>query len=263
MAALGALLFFGTACSQTAPHVDSAPPSFMRERITLTTRDGVEIVGDYSASPSPRGWALLVHMMPADRRSYDRFGEALVGEGIAALAIDLRGHGESIHTQDDRTLDYHQFTDAEHQGSREDVRAALAYLQAQGAKPERTILVGASIGANLALDALASNHKLAGAVALSPGLDYRGIKADALVSQLAATHAVYLAASREDEYSFITIRELARMMRDTQPTLSLTVKELIEAKHGTAMFDREPTFMREVVQWVVDTVSGEQSVSSP
>lgn len=38
-------------------------------------------------------------------------------------------------------------------------------------------LVGASIGANYALRALAADEKLRGAVLLSPGLDYHGVTA--------------------------------------------------------------------------------------
>jgi pimeloyl-ACP methyl ester carboxylesterase len=175
---------------------------------------------------------------------------ALEEAGIASLAIDLRGHGESTHTADGRTLDYHQFTDADHQGSREDVRAALKFLVSKGARDEQMLLVGASIGANLAFDALAGSRALRGAVLLSPGLDYRGVKTDTLVQKIAPASALYLAASREDEYSFMTVRELARMIGERQPPLDLVVKELIEAKHGTAMFEREPAFMEEVAQWV-------------
>lgn len=228
----------------------------LRERVTLTTADGVMIIGDYVEPTAPTGWAVLLHMMPADRHSYDRFSTALEARGVASLSIDLRGHGESTQTAEGRALDYRQFTDADHQGSREDVKAAFEFLRAKGAQLEHTIIVGASIGANLALDALVENPQIRGAVLLSPGLDYRGITTDTLVQKIPASSALYLAASHEDEYSFATIRELAKIFRAQFQKFDLTVKELIEAKHGTAMFEREPEFMAEIVQWVVEKSHG-------
>ena len=136
-------------------------------QITLTTNDEVLVVGDRygTDTPSERG-ALLLHMMPAVRESFREFGTKLAGHGIGALAIDLRGHGGSTRRVDGEgksVLDFRTFSDSDHQASIHDVRAALAYMRKRGIGS--IALVGASIGANLALQALAEDATLKGALA--------------------------------------------------------------------------------------------------
>ena len=66
----------------------------MPQRIELKTKDGVSVIGDYYApsQASVKG-LLLLHMMPADRTSWNAFAGRMQAAGWHVLAIDLRGHG--------------------------------------------------------------------------------------------------------------------------------------------------------------------------
>jgi len=59
------------------------------ERVTITTEDGVTIVGLHAAGRRGGPTALLLHMMPATKESWSAFVEHLIGEGflLSASAI--------------------------------------------------------------------------------------------------------------------------------------------------------------------------------
>lgn len=188
---------------------DNKKQTISMERVNFKTKDGVGIAGDYYPPVILVGEKalLLLHMMPATRSSYIFFAKKAVEEGFSSLAIDLRGHGDSVY-QNDTVLDFNTFLDAEHQKSILDVRASIEFLKKKGFNEENIYAVGASIGANLALELLAENNNIKKAVLLSPGLDYRGIKADAFIKNLSASQSLYFLASSEDTYSVESVKIL-------------------------------------------------------
>ena len=108
------------------------PPA---RNVTLTARDGIVVAGTYW--PGRRRDApavLLLHGVGASRDQTAPMAKALVAQGYAALAIDLRGHGASTITDHSYGLD---------EGL--DARAAFDWLKARqdGAK---VAVVGVSLG---------------------------------------------------------------------------------------------------------------------
>ncbi|OGL72895.1 hypothetical protein A3C96_02425 [Candidatus Uhrbacteria bacterium RIFCSPHIGHO2_02_FULL_60_10] len=214
----------------------------MPERTAIRTADGVEIIGDWWAGQNRA--ALLLHMMPADRRSWQELADRLAAGGWAVLAIDLRGHGESLAASGGRTLDYRKFTDAEHQASRLDLQAALAWLATKGFPVERVALVGASIGANLAITAASEEPKLPAVAALSPGDDYRGVRTPGAVARFRPEQALFLAASDEDQISAKCVRGLKEIKPDAE------LRVLSDAGHGTTLLERRPEMTAELAAWL-------------
>ncbi len=208
------------------------------------TKDGVRIAGLFYSGCVGGPAALLLHMMPATKESWDRFARRLAKSGFAVLAIDLRGHGESRQAGDGRRLDYKLFEDRDHQDKIKDVEAAAAWLAERQAPLKRLVVVGASIGANLAIAYAAAHPGVAATAALSPGLDYRGVTTPDKVRKMAPGQPLFLAASSEDELSFKTDRELAQLKPDA------VVREYGGAGHGTSMFDARPELMEELAAWL-------------
>lgn len=225
----------------------------MSERVEFTTSDGVRIVGDYYAPEGAgRGAILLLHMMPATRQSWKSFAENLASAGFSALAIDLRGHGESIYRDDGmgnkEQLEYKEFSDEEHQKSILDVGAAVEYLKKRDIG-ERLFLAGASIGANLALQYVAKDPDVSGAILLSAGLNYMGIETIPLAQKLGTGQSVYVVASKDDMRSGGPADEQAQKIYD-----SLSSKKIIKVfetgGHGTDILDSHPEFQDELVEWL-------------
>ncbi|MCR4278679.1 MAG: alpha/beta hydrolase [bacterium] len=223
------------------------------ERITYTTFDGVHIVGDWMTSQTTYGAALLLHMMPSDRKSWASFQAKLAEKGIASLAIDLRGHGESDHGQADSRLDYKTFSIEEHQSSLNDVTDAFAWIRRRGLEPARIVVCGASIGANFALQLLGEEPQCAGAALLSPGKDYHGLMALEDVQRLLNTQALWACGSEtDDQVSFETAKEL---IAET-PSEEKVFVPVQNAGHGTTIFEKMPEIEYQLADWVLHVIQG-------
>jgi len=219
----------------------------MREALHLQTEDGVSITGLYRKAENARAAALFLHMMPATKESWDAFAEELAEQGISSLAIDLRGHGESLSKGDEK-LNYREFEDEEHQACRFDVEAAADWLkEKEGLGDDRFAVIGASIGSNLALRYAYEHEGICAAMALSPGLDYHGVMTKDAVGGVKSGQHLLLAASAEDELSFMSVKELEK----TDTAGDVKVIYLEAAGHGTTMFERKPGFKKEALGWLL------------
>ncbi|MDF2385740.1 alpha/beta fold hydrolase [Nostoc ellipsosporum NOK] len=113
------------------------PPA---EQVRLKARDGVSLAGTYWPGRRPDAPAvLLLHGVGASRNQTVPMAEALVAQGYAALAIDLRGHGASTITDHSYGLD---------EGL--DARAAFDWLKARQ-HDAKVAVIGVSLGGAAAL----------------------------------------------------------------------------------------------------------------
>lgn len=247
------VVFSGCQAKESAEEVsDDAEPAETAEgesgaeTVKFATSDGWEIVGTYRAGRAGDPAAILLHMLPADRRSYDDFGARLAGAGFNVLAIDSRGHGESLQ-HDGKTRKYQDFSDDDHRSSVEDVAAAKAFLAERGADTSRLVIIGASIGANFAIIHAAGDEDVRAVVLLSPGLDYHGVKTlDAMAAY--GGRPAYLVASEEDTYAAESIGKLHEVAGGAE------FKLFNNAGHGTRIFEAEPSFEDTLASWLAARV---------
>jgi len=177
-------------------------------------------------------------MYGSDRRSWEPFAEALAAAGITSLAIDLRGHGDTGGTEDWEL-------------ATQDVAAAFEWLQSQpGVDPTRVAIMGASIGANLALVQTAAHpDDVAAAALLSPGLDYFRVKIDGLAEKAQGV-PLFLAASEQDGYA----AETARILADQAPG-NYTLSMFAGSSHGTEMLASHPALADKVGRFLLEAFS--------
>jgi alpha-beta hydrolase superfamily lysophospholipase len=142
--------------------------------VAFRTEDGFVIYGDYYESSDQTYFdqaLILLHMLNNDRKSYSEFAQQLKEQGFTVLAIDLRGHGEST-SQNNVRKTWQQFSEDDFRAMTNDVKAAKLFLQSKG---KTTAIIGASIGANVALNYAVTDKDIKALVLLSPGLNYRGV----------------------------------------------------------------------------------------
>ncbi|MDD5437803.1 MAG: alpha/beta fold hydrolase [Patescibacteria group bacterium] len=221
----------------------------MPERVSFQTFDGVKIVAEWYPVPTTVGVAVLLHMMPMDRRSWAPLQQVLAKYGIASLALDLRGHGESLETETGQKLDYKNFDDIQHQQCLNDVQSALDWLVNKNYPLDRIMTVGASFGANLALFMLEQEPRLCGAVLLSPG-DYRGMDAVEEASYVKPSHCLWAAASEGDDPEAF---EAAGKIVEQAAADRKAFVPYKNAGHGIHLFTSDPKLMDALATWMRDS----------
>lgn len=203
--------------------------------VELKTEDGVRIKGTYyrpAATHTPG--IVLLHMLGRNRNDWAAFAGKLQDAGYGVIAIDLRGHGDSG-------------------GKREwakmvrDAAVATEFLRQQSEiDPHRILIVGASIGANVAINYAAHDATISGVALLSPGLDYRGVKTEEAVREYAA-RSLFIAASQEDSYAAQSSQKLAALAQGPHTLLILK-----NQGHGTQMLGKENGLEEALFQWFAE-----------
>lgn len=218
------------------------------EKITFRTKDGVTIVGNYFKSQGEHALTfLLLHMMPSTKESWNDFAALLQKGGFDVLAIDLRGHGESINKNGTR-INYKEFRDEEHRESIQDIAAAKEFLRERGVDTSRLGIAGASIGANLALQWASMDKDVKLLILLSAGVDYRGIKTPELAGKY--KNPVYILASEKDSRNAAQSSRILFGLFHCDKKLNIIQGD----SHGTDMFSLQPDLMEEIMEWIAARV---------
>lgn len=207
------------------------------ERVTIRTDDGVSLAATWYEAGTRSPAVILVHMLHKSRRDWESVASRLASEGIGALALDLRGHGESTGSlPEGDSADYSVLI--------RDVIAARRYLASRSdVQPSHVGIAGASIGANLAVLEASADTAVASVALLSPTTDYRGLRIEAAMKKYGARPALMI-ASDDDAYAVRSVKELQKAGGGTREALILN-----HAGHGTVMLSHDPDLARTLVDW--------------
>jgi alpha-beta hydrolase superfamily lysophospholipase len=218
-------------------HAENRNQNLVGERVTFTSDDGVLLVGSYftpklginNSTPS----VILLHMLGKDRSTWNEFAQDLSHKGYVALSVDLRGHGESKR-KDNSTISYQSFVPDDFKNMTLDVKAAKEFLiRDKNANPYKVSIIGASIGANIALNYAASDHNIKSVILLSPGLDYMGVTTLSAITQY--RNPIYIAATKGDSQSAKDSQTLCQKIMCHE---NITILEKADS-HGTDMFSND------------------------
>lgn len=210
---------------------------------TITTEDQIIIQAIANAPSTVSGGLLCFHMMPATKESYAPILEAVSKKNILAWAIDFRGHGESTNNG---KLDYHGFSDLDHQNYILDARAAYREMK-KSITP--SIVIGASIGANIALQ-LQVEFSIPRSILLSPGQDYRGVQTLPSAAKLTEDQSCLIIASNEIKQSGKSTKDEAETIYKTVSTPQKEIKIYANTAHGTQILDVDATAFDEVIKFI-------------
>ncbi|MCY4463910.1 MAG: alpha/beta fold hydrolase [Chloroflexi bacterium] len=213
------------AAAQAAPEVQT---------ISRQSADAVDLVADWYAAAPGAPIVLSLHMLNSRRSAYEPLLLDLRAAGYAVLNVDMRGHGDSAGERDwDSVI--------------ADVGDWLAWLEAQGQLSDAGVtLLGASIGANVAIIGCAEHAACRGAIALSPGLDYRGTQPESALAERWAGRAALLIAAQADRGSADSVRQLFASAGG-----DVTARILPGRAHGTRLFDSDyTTTSRLLLHWL-------------
>jgi alpha-beta hydrolase superfamily lysophospholipase len=156
--------------------------------VRLSTSDGISL-GAEDWGSGAKG-VLLVHDDGRTLQDWTTLAPKLASNGFRVLALDLRGHGASAPAGKPADADYPKLT--------ADVAAGVAWLKSKGATEIH--VVGAALGANLALNVAAQEPAIADLVLLSPQLNAKGLKVSGPIAEY-GERSLLVVASQDDALS--------------------------------------------------------------
>jgi pimeloyl-ACP methyl ester carboxylesterase len=200
--------------------------------VALRASDGTTLAGDlYEPALLPAPAVILVHMLTRSRQDWAPVAEQLQEAGVVALALDLRGHGQSGGG-----------VPADLSPMQRDVEAAVAFLKTRNTVMTGRIgIAGASLGANLAVLVASADPSIRSLALLSASNDYRGLRIEAALRKV--DRPVLLLAGTNDPYALRSATALAA---------TGTRREIItvpDGGHGTTMLARQPDLVPRLVDW--------------
>jgi pimeloyl-ACP methyl ester carboxylesterase len=157
---VGLPLAFSHVMIRTHRRPTEPPPPRWEE--TWITSEGLRLRAWLGPAKPGRPAVVVVHGLGDSLESYFPIASVLSGRGHTVLLLDLRGHGASEGNR--TTMGGHE---------REDVRAGMRYLSAQGLAQRGVVLFGFSMGAVAVLRAAADREDVRAVVAESPFDTYR------------------------------------------------------------------------------------------
>lgn len=191
-------------------------------------------LNESSQRPSPA--VVLVGMLGHSRDDWQAIGQRMADARITTLAIDLPA---AVLPGDSALFS----------GWSDDIRGAVAFLASRSDTRSGAIgVLGASLGASLAVIAAASDPQVRSLALVSPTTDYRGLRIEGPLRQFGARPA-YLVASRLDSYAARSARELAK---NGPGPREVQIAEFPGS--GTVLLAREPDLVRLVIEWFQRTL---------
>ena len=179
---LSAFFSCGAAAQETeissAPAISSAPLvslGFNGPDVQFPAADGWQIAAAYRSPAKDQPVAVLLHAYARDRNDWRLLADELEKQGYGYLALDFRGHGQSAVDSAGNQAGYRSFrrtgTDNEFNQMTRDVEAAAVWLSANGVAENRIALVGAGLGANVAVKFAALHPEVPMMALLTPTLN--------------------------------------------------------------------------------------------
>ncbi|MFH0702128.1 MAG: alpha/beta fold hydrolase [bacterium] len=215
--------------------------------LSINTRDNLILLVKYYISKNKENSpvVILLHMLGKDNSSWNKFIPLLLNNGYAVYSVDMRGHGKSVETLDKKSNYFQTMTDGNWLKMPDDVSDLINFISKDKTVDSSNIaLIGASIGANSAIIA-ASEHpdKVKTTVALSPGLNYRGI--EILKSAENLKTPILIATSQNDDYSYKSSNQLNKAVKVEHDLLIYEGNE-----HGTNLLNQSEELMSKIISWL-------------
>jgi dienelactone hydrolase len=208
---------------------DAAPaPSTSGSDVQITASDGKTLYASYFGADGDSKAVILLHELYTNRSSWKPLVQPLLDSGFKVLAIDLRGYGKTKGKINWKT-------------AQKDTVEWADWLKGQPGV-QSIELVGSSMGANLALNGCAAISGCLGAVAISPGLNYFGVKTSNAVQ--AGFPALIVYADR-DSYPKNDVPKMQELGGDHLEILLYSGRT-----HGMGLFKEHDDLAGSIVTWL-------------
>ena len=170
--------------------------------IEFSTSDGWVLHGDLYTANAWKPYLILVTSTNQDRTPYRPFAEDMHKKGYGILSYDTRGSGQST-VKNGKVVT--KLSDEMVINSTRDIQAAIDTLGARNMTNNGVVIVGAALGANIAILVAKNDTRVKDLVLLSPSLNYNSVKP--FRSLQLYTGGLYLIADKGDGMTYTSCLE--------------------------------------------------------
>lgn len=225
-----------------------------QEKVALVAKDGQPLTGTLVLPrETPKGGVLLLPARGSNRFAFDPLVQRLRGSGLALLALDPRGHGDSAKDKDGKPVEIGKDAPKGEKSpfalAQQDAEAALEYLTTKGAPAARIAIVaaGCSAATALGLSATAQDRPKA-LVLLTPDVEETGLSLAAPAARVARRPVLVLSSDEDRPRGAAALKDaLTFEEAEFRPVEGTLVR-------GTAMFGKVPGIEATLAQWIVDAL---------
>ena len=168
----------GLLFSQVVQPVSAESPIIPGLDASFKTSDGWTLTAKYMPAQKNEKTVLLLHGRGEAKEHWILLARYLKDAGLGYLAVDLRGHGDSLSGPKGKES-WHKFRANKRQNDFENMRfdidASIQYLKTQGVDSNSVALIGDEVGGSLALKYAAIHPEIPMVVLISPGLNYEEV----------------------------------------------------------------------------------------
>jgi pimeloyl-ACP methyl ester carboxylesterase len=220
------------------------------ERWTLTTADGfiINVRAMFPEASGPVPCVILAHMLGRDLGTWREYQSQLIEMGLASVAYDLRGHGESLRktgTTEERRFPWEKFSAEDWKNAWMDVQAVLKKVKEDSrVDSERIGIEGGSIGGNVAVIALSRLDDLKCGVALSPSFQYKDVSTREALENLSG-RPLLVYSSKGDQQSYRTASRFREVAGDSVEFVGME-----GSTHGTNLLAEDPEVVQRTLEFL-------------
>jgi len=215
------------------------------EKIKIITDDGCVIYGYENIVSTSTPIVLEFHGLGSSSIEWKKFNEFLKKNLINYVAIDFRGHGESIKCGKREINSYKDLSQSDILSFTKDIDSLYKYIK-EKFNNDMIIPIGASIGANSSMKYFYKKSKKI--VLMSPGINYGGFEINKYIAK--SNSEILFTVSKTDAYSLMSVRTFLNTCNIEKKKCDLM---LAEKGHGVEIFDTVDgkDYMEKIIEWII------------
>jgi len=219
-------------------------------------KDGFNMTGNIYLPTVPVGkkvpLVILLHAIGSSKADWMNLPDLIAEKGYACLALDLRGHGQSVLNGKLKQRSWLYFTDKDYAKYPQDVLLAVDMVKTEYAKKidtNRIIFVGNNIGANTAVLAASKlNRKgpvVKSIVMISPRLNIKNLFMPIELVHFGA-HPILIFSNKNIKGAYAETFEIKKYAQG-----ECVIKSLTAPGMAASLYKSAPSIKTDTLNWIV------------
>lgn len=237
--------------------VQSAPKTKTKKTvrtIEVQTSDEMMLVGTLTVPPKATikekaPLVILLHSLGSDRTIYKSLSEKLKEKGIASLALDLRGHHDSITRLNGKKSYWQSYSNIVYEKYPNDIISVLDFIKENyvAIDVDRVGFLGADVSANASIIASSNTkYNVKTLVLVSPSMSFKNLKtATPLVSY--GEKPITIIVTRGDIYHYNAANELKKYAQG-----EVNLIPVKSGGTGDVILKLNPSLEETITDWFVE-----------